>query len=135
MNSWDTDLPGRVARANATRAFCEYMDKSAQPNADDRRLCAAVPPSPAGLQRARALWKQLGDFWLEEDGPPPAGIKAIPGATVIRVYEPDNRDDLVTIVLPERGDLPPASLFTARDYYRCTYWPYKPNESGAEKNR
>lgn len=132
MNSWNTNLEGRIARANATRAFCDYMDKDIEPNKTDRRICTEVPPTAAGLKRARELWKQLGDFWLQEDGTAPVGITAIPTATVIRVYEPNNRDDLVTIVLPERGTLPSASLFTARDYYRCTYWPYKPTQEEAE---
>lgn len=127
MNSWEPNRNGRLARANATRAFCVHMENNA--NAADRALCTAVPPTPAGLKRARELFASLGDFQLEENGPIP-NIKPIKTTTVFRIYEPDNRDDLVTIVLPPKNELPEVTLFAARDYYRCTYWPYIPGEVG-----
>jgi hypothetical protein len=130
MNSWKQDSAGRKARANATRAFCEHMENLSEA---ERSIYTAVPPTPDGLRRARELFARLGDFQLEENGPIP-NIEPIPTTTVFRVYEPDNRDDLVTIVLPPKGDLPPVTLFAARDYYRCTYWPYIAGEVGGPKD-
>ncbi|HEV2806493.1 MAG TPA: hypothetical protein VGW57_16325 [Chthoniobacterales bacterium] len=126
MNSWAIDKPGSEARRKATRAFCEYMDSNEAQNVADRALCTKVPPTEAGLTRARELWAKLGDFFLAENGTPPKDVIAIPKTTVIRVYELTERDDLVTIVLPEKNGLPPASQFEPVDYYRCTYWPYIP---------
>lgn len=126
MESWDTDIKGRIARANATRAFCEYMDNKVEPNISDRKLCAKpLPHSDAAKKRAREIFAEVGQFYLEENSDAPEGFKPIPWATEFRVYEPDDRDDLVTIVLPPQDDLPPVSLFIAREHYRCTYWPYR----------
>jgi len=124
MESWDINLKGRTARANATRAFCEYMDQQIQPNIDDRKLCTTLPHSPAAKKRAREIFAQVGHFYREENHDAPQDFKPIPEATEFRIYEADKRDDLVTIVLPPQDELPPISLFVARDYYRCTYWPY-----------
>jgi hypothetical protein len=121
MNPWDNSKEGRTARADATRAFCEYLDKSA--SAADRKLFTQNTP-----QSSEAAKKKFaeGFFYLEGDSNNTDGIPAIPKATVFRIYEEpwQSRDDLVTIVLPELNKVPQGALFAARDFYRCTYFPY-----------
>ena len=120
MHSWDTDQPGRDARAEATRLFCERLDA----DANERKAC--TEPTDAGRRRAKEVFAELGGFYLQGDPNCPAGTKAIPNETVFRVYEydpPDRRDELVTIVLPQ-GATPKPGDFVASDYYRCTYWPW-----------
>lgn len=131
MNSWDTDYPGRVARAKATRAFCEYMDKDDAQNVADRALCTRIPPTEAGMQRAKVLFAQ-GNFYLEENNDAPTGVKPIPTATKFYIYEPHARDHIVSIVLPAKGQLPRPEDFIPTDHYRCTYWPYAPNTTEGE---
>lgn len=124
MNPWNDSLEGRTARANATRAFCEYLDKTA--NSADRKLFTQSPPTPQSCEAAKKKFAE-GFFYLEGDPNNTAGIPFIPTATVFRVYELEpwkSRDDLVTIVLPGLNEVPQGALFTARDIYRCTYWPY-----------
>jgi hypothetical protein len=128
MNSWDTDKPGRDARFEATRAFCEYLDDPK--NAAKRKECT-LPQQPPGTlasasDAAKRLFADCGHFYVEGDAGIPTDTKAIPQKTVFRIYEfdpPANRDDLVTIVLP-LGKTPQGTDFDAEDYYRCTYWPY-----------
>lgn len=100
------------------------MDKKIQPNIDDRKLCTTLPHSDAAKKRAREIFADK-HFYLEENHDAPEGVEPIPLTTEFRVYEPDNRDDLVTIVLPPQDKLPLESLFVAREHYRCTYWPYR----------
>jgi hypothetical protein len=121
MKPWDDSLEGRTARADATRAFCEYLDKSA--SAADRKLFTQNTPQSSEAAKAKFA-ENL--FYLEGDLNNTTGLAFIPKATVFRVYEEpwQSRDDLVTIVLPELKHVPQGALFVARDYYRCTYFPY-----------
>lgn len=120
MNSWDTSEAGQRARAAATRLFCEHMEN----NPEDRRACAE--PNEEGHRKAKELFAKLGGFYLEGAEDMPEDFKPIPEKTVFRVYNfdpPQERDDLVTIVLPQ-GKTPPDQEFVAEDYYRCSYWPW-----------
>jgi hypothetical protein len=124
MQPWDNSVDGRKARADATRAFCEYLDKPA--NAADRRLFTQSPPTPQSSEAAKKKFAE-GFFYLEGDPNNTAGIPFIPTATVFRVYNLSpwkTRDDLVTIVLPDLNMVPVGQQFVASEWYRCTYFPY-----------
>jgi hypothetical protein len=125
MYSWDTDVEGRLARASATRAFCEYMDKDDPQNVADRALCTQYPPTEESMKKAKRLFAEK-HFYLEENNDAPDGFKPIPAKTQFLIFEPTEqpRDSLVTIVLPEKDDLPRPEDFIPTNFYRCTYWPY-----------
>ncbi len=119
MASWDTSPAGVEARIKATRAFCEFLD---DPQNKQRRA-----ECQESSDTARRLFAELGHFYVEGDSNIPSDLKPIPRKTIFNVYEEDpadKRDELVTIVLPKVGGMPAANLFQARDYYRCSYWPY-----------
>lgn len=126
MNAWSIDEEGRIARARATRLFCEWLHDPA--NANDRKACTLPKPTPAeedaASDAAKALFARLGEFDLE-DGTHPSP-PAIPAKTKFKVYEFDpkkGRDELVTLVLPPlTAKLP--DPFVAMEWYPCTYWPY-----------
>jgi hypothetical protein len=93
------------ARQRATRRFCELLD------ADDelRERCK----SDSGA--ARDALQKAGDF------------TEMPADLEVRVFERERgeRDQLVTMVLPARGKVPPEHTFDAREVWQCTYLPYK----------
>jgi hypothetical protein len=122
--SWDIDDAGSAARAQATRALCEYFEE--EKNWGERDFCTQVPPTPDSLAKTKELFVSKGDFLSKAD-PAQPNLKPIPADTVIRIYELGKRDDIVTIVLPAKKKLPDAALFVARDFYRCSYWPYSPS--------
>lgn len=122
MNSWDQTEAGRIARARATRLFCDWLDDK---NHDqDRKACTLPKPTPAeedlASDAAKALFARLGQFDLEDATHP--SPPAIPAKTKFKIYEVDGRDALVTMVLPPLGKIP--DPFVAMDVYLCTYWPY-----------
>lgn len=122
MNSWKTDDKGNLAKATATRAICLYFENPA--NQAERALCTQVPATDESLKKTKEIFAREGQFYLHDDPTLPQGTEPIPQKAVIRVYEQDNRDDIVTIVLPTKGKLPEVPRFVARDFYRCSYWPY-----------
>lgn len=125
MNPWAIDEPGRIARARATRLFCEWLN---DPRHDDDRKACTLPKPPGEEElasaAAKALFAKLGGFDLEDSTHP--APPAIPAKTKFRVYEFDptkGRDELVTLILPPLAPSLP-DPFVAVDWYPCTYWPY-----------
>ena len=135
MNSWDTTENGSDARARATIAFCEKL-KNMGPH--ERSRFTLPQPTPeleqAAMDGAKALFADRF-FFLEGDPNNTANLRPIPAALPFRVYEEgfppgspdrpwfDDRDDIVTMVLPHPGVSPGRD---ASEYYRCSYFPYLP---------
>lgn len=131
---WDTSEDGSDARAHATIAFCERL-RDMSPG--ERSKYTLPKPDEASARaasdEAKRLFADLGNFVVEGDANP-GGVAHIPRSMWFRVYEegfppgsPEgppwfaDRDDLVTLVLPQPGEDPSAD---PSDHYRCTYWPY-----------
>lgn len=133
MNSWDTSERGSDARARATIDFCERL-KDMRP--EERSKYTLPKPDEAAEQEASDNAKRLfaENHFVVEGDQNPGGFTPIPRDTMFRIYEegfppgsPDappsfaDRDDLVTMVLPQPGADPSPD---PSDHYRCTYWPY-----------
>lgn len=135
MYPWTTDEAGSEARAEATLAFCTKL-RDMHP--DERRLYTLPQPTPeleqAAMDNAKAAFADKF-FFIEGDSNNTDNLKAIPAALPFRVYEEgyppgssdkpwfDDRDDIVTMVLPHPGVSPGRD---ASEYYRCSYFPYLP---------
>lgn len=136
MHPWTTDEDGTEARARATLAFCRKL-RDMHP--DERRLYTLPQPTPelerAAMDRAKASFAERF-FFLEGDPDNTGNLTPIPAALPFRVYEEgyppgspeappsfDDRDDIVTMVLPHPGVSPGQD---ASEYYRCSYFPYLP---------
>ena len=98
MRSW-TDIRGR---REATVAFCEFMNDPA--NEAIRARCCSDP------EFAKRQFALVGAYYLEGEtlpGQPPydPAYKPIPRVVDFKVFnfEDPSRDNLVVLVLPERG--------------------------------
>ena len=125
MDSWDTSDDGRDARSKATEAFCLAL-KDLKP--EERAKYTFPKPTPAEELAASLEAKKLfakNRFYVEGvDSNIPSDKIPIPKGMIFRVYEFEpfeQRDDIVTFVLPKPGSLPTEK---PDYYYRCSYWPY-----------
>lgn len=114
MRSW-TDIRGRQ---EAVIDFCQAMEK--EENAQKRADCCAKP------EYAREQFALIGGYYLEGrelPGQPPNDGKhvPIPAKAEFRIFdfEDQAKDDLVTIVLPERGEEP-----QPLEVWRCSWFPW-----------
>lgn|GEM_PF-6022039 len=132
MSPWDTSEDGSDARARATIAFCEKL-QNMQPS--ERSQYTLPKPDAASAKAASDKAKRLfaEKIFVVEGDTNPEGVTPIPKDMMFRVYEEgfpvgssdkpwfSDRDDLVTLVLPQPGEDPSPD---PADHYRCTYWPY-----------
>ncbi len=99
MNKWES-----AARTAATRKFCELLDQDAalrQQCKDDK-------------SKAWETLRAAGDF---ED---------MPADVEVHVFENEvkSSDKVVTMVLPEKGQLPPVDVFDAKGVWLCSWTRY-----------
>lgn len=99
QKKWQSD-----ARIPATRRFCEMLDK----NPTLRQECLTNPV------KARETLEKAGDF---EDMP--ADVKVF-----VFENEVQSSDEVVTLVLPKKGELPPLDIFDAKSVWLCTWSHY-----------
>lgn len=116
MNDWKKEAV--QARIDATWAFCKYAEDYPE----------EVPRLRRSPKAVRRLMATLGHFYLEEDPKRPQDVAGIPEDAEFRVFEfdpPDERDDLITIVLPPsrkaEGD---KRRRDATEVWRCSYPPW-----------
>lgn len=115
MRTW-TDI---VGRQEATFAYCEFMDDPK--NAEIRAQCCRDD------EEAKRQFAIVGQYYLEgEELPhqPPydSAFKPIPAKAKFKVFnfEDAEKDNFVTLVLPERGQPMPE----VREIWRCTWSPW-----------
>lgn len=99
MNKWQSD-----ARIAATRKFCEMLENDAAL----RQQCVTDPT------KARETLQRAGDF---EDMPADLKVYAFEN-------EVESSDQIVTLVLPKKGELPSADVFDAKDVWYCSWSHY-----------
>ena len=96
MSKWRSN-----ARIPATRKFCEMLE-------NDEALREQCLSDPG---KARDTLQKAGDF---ED---------MPSDLQVHVFENEveSSDQMVTLALPKKGELPPADIFDAKEVWLCTW--------------